>query len=72
MSEHRWSGWPGAWCLDCGVEDAAEMCRAGHHRPKEYQVSTPPDFELTDHVCKNDPCSQPNSGAHDPYRGRPA
>lgn len=21
---HRWSGWPGAVCVDCGVEDAAE------------------------------------------------
>jgi hypothetical protein len=22
---HRWSGWPGAWCLDCGVEDPWEV-----------------------------------------------
>jgi hypothetical protein len=21
---HRWSGWPGAWCLDCGCEDPYE------------------------------------------------
>ena len=21
---HRWSGWPGACCLDCGAEDAME------------------------------------------------
>jgi hypothetical protein len=21
---HRWSGWPGAYCQECGVEDAAE------------------------------------------------
>lgn len=21
---HRWSGWPGAYCLDCGSEDPLE------------------------------------------------
>ena len=25
---HRWSGWPGAYCLDCGVEDALENALA--------------------------------------------
>lgn len=28
MSEHRWSGWPGAFCLDCGVGDLAELSLA--------------------------------------------
>ena len=23
---HRWSGWPGAWCLDCGALDVDELC----------------------------------------------
>jgi hypothetical protein len=23
---HRWSGWPGARCQDCGDEDANELC----------------------------------------------
>jgi hypothetical protein len=23
---HRWSGWPGAWCQDCGLPDAHEIC----------------------------------------------
>jgi hypothetical protein len=27
-SRHRWSGWPGAVCADCGVEDAAENALA--------------------------------------------
>jgi hypothetical protein len=22
--EHRWSGWPGAYCLDCGAGDPGE------------------------------------------------
>ena len=26
---HRWSGWPGAVCLDCGADDAYEVCLAG-------------------------------------------
>jgi len=25
---HRWSGWPGAFCLDCGEEDQNEICLA--------------------------------------------
>jgi len=24
MASHRWSGWPGAYCLKCGSEDAME------------------------------------------------
>lgn len=27
--DHRWSGWPGAWCLDCGIEDMREFCVSG-------------------------------------------
>ena len=27
-NEHRWSGRPGAYCLDCFVEDAREICLA--------------------------------------------
>ena len=23
---HNWSGWPGAFCLDCRTEDPAEIC----------------------------------------------
>ena len=25
---HRYSGWPGAWCLDCGVADPGEEALA--------------------------------------------
>ena len=28
MVGHRWSGWPGAWCLDCGQEDLMEVATA--------------------------------------------
>jgi hypothetical protein len=26
MTDHRWSGWPGAVCLNCGVDDQREEC----------------------------------------------
>lgn len=25
---HRWSGWPGAICIDCGLPDQREVCLA--------------------------------------------
>jgi len=30
---HRWSGWPGAWCMDCGTEDKDEVCLGGCECP---------------------------------------
>ncbi len=29
QSDHRWSGWPGAFCLDCHIGDPAESCMGG-------------------------------------------
>jgi hypothetical protein len=26
--EHQWSGWPGAYCLICHMEDKLEVCVA--------------------------------------------
>ncbi len=28
MNAHRWSGWPGAFCLKCGAEDQVEIALA--------------------------------------------
>jgi len=28
MKQHRWSGWPGAICMVCGMEDQIEYCVA--------------------------------------------
>ena len=25
-TEQWWSGWPGAWCMKCGVDDPEELC----------------------------------------------
>lgn len=30
MIQHRWSGWPGALCLDCFVDDQNEICISVH------------------------------------------
>ena len=27
-NEHRWSGWPGAYCIKCGAEDMLETALA--------------------------------------------
>lgn len=29
MSHHKWSGWPGAFCLLCGADDMGELAIAG-------------------------------------------
>jgi len=28
-SGHHWNGWPGAVCINCGLEDQGELCMAG-------------------------------------------
>ena len=52
--DHRRSGWPGARCLDCGAEDARELCLADGH-----EDGCP--------VCADSPCREPGSRRHDPY-----
>lgn len=51
--KHRWSGWPGAWCLDCGCEDPIEVELANGTVPAAH-----PGFTE---------CQEPNSKRHDPY-----
>jgi len=68
---HRWSGWPGAWCLDCGAEDQRELCIATHNvllQCVEGHVAGDghPDAVCTVHV--NGPCPCPGEGRADPYR----
>lgn len=59
---HRWSGWPGAWCLDCGYWDPLEACLAVHDLE-------PPEFCPTgEHIPA--PCKEPGSRRHDPYATR--
>ena len=58
VTEHRWSGWPGAWCLDCGQADLAEPCIANH----------PDGCTLPE--CAPGPCRDAGSGRHDPYMAK--
>jgi len=67
---HNWSGFPGAWCLDCGVECQGELCIAdcamatqcelGHEMCDEH-----PPWKCRVHV--SGPCPEPGSGRHNPY-----
>ena len=43
---HRWSGWPGAYCLNCGTED-----------PMESAISCP-DCYIP--VCEEDQTERPD------------
>lgn len=74
---HRWSGWPGAWCLDCGIDDPGEVCIVAHEHllqcPKGCDLlSIPSSFckhgppgPCADHPMP--PCPCPGAGYHDPY-----
>ena len=59
---HRWSGWPGAWCLDCGKEDPMERILADGLFDDE---GGPLPGALTD--ADKAPCPEPGSKRHDPY-----
>lgn len=60
MSAHRWSGWPGAWCLDCGMPDMNEVCLA------DCAEGDPAEgIPCSEH--RNEPCQEPGSNRHNPY-----
>lgn len=72
-AEHRWSSWPGAWCLDCGVSDAVEECVAVHNDGLICECGVfmceAPGHKLKGCVIhKNGPCPTPGAGNFDPYR----
>lgn len=76
MSDHRWSGWPGAWCLDCGAQDEREVCVAtcdwvcgayalAEHTHGPGASFAPPPCPV--HV--NAPCPAPRARAVEPPAG---
>jgi len=65
--EHRWSGWPGAWCLDCGVEDPGEACLASGNCPCSDGPPGPGEVEKPCLAVRT-PCLTPGEGRADPYR----
>ncbi len=61
MPEHRWSGWPGAWCLDCGAGDPREDALANGRCDDDGVVHVNPNLME---------CREPGSKRHDPYAVR--
>ena len=64
---HRWSGWPGAWCLDCGRDDPVE-CALADGKVDENGAILPGALIEEDLA----PCPEPGSGRFDPYRKKEA
>ena len=70
MAGHRWSGWPGAWCLDCGIEDPNEIALADGN----LIFADPGDEDQRCHIDPakrhlygSDECPEPGSKRNDPY-----
>ncbi len=65
-NEHRWSGWPGSWCLDCGQEDVRELCVADHPEAFDAPVTEANPYGMREH-CVNPPYPEPGSNRFNPY-----
>lgn len=61
MPACRWSGWPGAWCFDCGREDPVEIALADGKCDDEGRL-LPDALEGI-----NMECSEPGSNRFNPY-----
>lgn len=70
MTPHRWSGWPGAWCLDCGAPDPTELCldhAVWAVDGDDEFTFTGGRFECPDGTHVESSCPEPMSRRHDPY-----
>lgn len=47
-SGHRWSGWPGAYCMYCGSEDVREICLAETDHELECKICIQPKCQVPD------------------------
>lgn len=54
-AEHRWSGWPGAFCLRCGAEDKVEICVGEHPEAFSGEETLDNPMGFAQH-CVNGPC----------------
>lgn len=71
MAGHRWSGWPGAWCLDCGASDPTEQAIADGRivvDPERGIGWYADDREYAWAVIMSI-CLEPGSRRYDPYCG---
>jgi hypothetical protein len=62
---HRWSGWPGAWCLDCGRDDPVEIAIADGKVDEEGKLLP---YALSEEDMA--PCPEPGSNRFNPYISR--
>lgn len=70
---HRWSGWPGAWCLDCGCDDPYEIALADNlidfvddpESPDGMRMVIPE--EVQKQIDEAMICSEPGSNRYNPY-----
>ena len=67
--KHNWSGWPGAWCLDCGLEDPHEIALANGDLEIVEGESFWVKWKSEEAMAKYDlsPCSEPGSNRFNPY-----
>lgn len=65
---HKWSGWPGAWCLDCGAEDPFEIALAdGDVDFDDNDKIIWKSQEAKEKYEKTNTCSFPGYHLADPY-----
>lgn len=70
---HRWSGWPGAWCLDCGCDDPYEIAIGDNlidfvddpESPDGMRMVIPE--EVQKQINEAMICPEPGSNRHNPY-----
>lgn len=70
---HRWSGWPGAWCLDCGRDDPYEIALADNlidfvddpESPDGMRMVIPE--EVQKQIDEAMICLEPGSNRYNPY-----
>ena len=65
MTEHNWSGWPGAWCLDCGCGDPREEAIADGN----FDVDEA-GYPIVHVTLEQMECKEPGSGRFNPYLKR--
>lgn len=63
FQHHNWSGWPGAWCLDCGCEDPRETALADPNLPLDED-----GWPIVTVTREQMECKEPGSGRFDPYK----
>ncbi len=63
FQHHNWSGWPGAWCLDCGVEDPREVAIAAGAYTEDAE-----GWPIVNVTREQMECKEPGRGRFDPYK----